>query len=166
MAGNPRVISILHISPPTPPCLQAFNLDSPQLLDQKGIDAGTLFGNIGEIIEISDRFLASVQLEVNGQADPCQQLVGRCFLATAEAMRTAYTSYCLNHDKAEQLLEKFEGLPDQQKVRRRGSLSQELPRIKKLKKMAGSNIFGSISFSVVARADCEAPRCCSKGWSS
>jgi len=99
---------------------QAFNLDSPQLLDQKGIDAGTLFGNIGEIIEISDRFLASVQLEVNGQADPCQQLVGRCFLATAEAMRAAYTSYCLNHDKAEQLLEKFEGLPDQQKVLQQG----------------------------------------------
>ena len=31
-------------------------------------------------------------------------------------MRSAYTQYCLNHDKAEQLLEKFDGLPEMQKV--------------------------------------------------
>ena len=34
----------------------------------------------------------------------------------ADSMRSAYTQYCLNHDKAEQLLEKFEGLPEMQKV--------------------------------------------------
>jgi hypothetical protein len=43
---------------------QAFSLEAPLLLEQKGIDAATLFGNIGEIIEISDRFLETVQREV------------------------------------------------------------------------------------------------------
>ena len=42
--------------------------------------------------------------------------VGKCFLEHADSMRTAYTQYCLNHDKAEQLLEKFDGLPEMQKV--------------------------------------------------
>ena len=37
--------------------MQAFNLDAPQQLEEKGIEAAVLFGNIGEIIEISDRFL-------------------------------------------------------------------------------------------------------------
>ena len=37
--------------------VQAFNLDAPQQLEEKGIEAAVLFGNIGEIIEISDRFL-------------------------------------------------------------------------------------------------------------
>ena len=35
--------------------MQAFNLDAPQQLEEKGIEASVLFGNIGEIIEISDR---------------------------------------------------------------------------------------------------------------
>ena len=42
--------------------------------------------------------------------------VGKCFLEHADSMRSAYTQYCLNHDKAEQLLEKFDGLPEMQKV--------------------------------------------------
>ena len=46
------------------------------------------------------------------------QKVGKCFLEHADSMRTAYTQYCLNHDKAEQLLEKFDALPEMQKVNR------------------------------------------------
>ena len=42
--------------------------------------------------------------------------MGKCFLDHADSMRTAYTQYCLNHDKAEQLLEKFDALPEMQKV--------------------------------------------------
>ena len=42
---------------------------------------------------------------------------GKCFLEHANSMRTAYTQYCLNHDKAEQLLEKFDALPEMQKVK-------------------------------------------------
>ena len=35
-------------------------------------------------------------------------MVGRCFLRHAEAMKRAYTDYCVNNDRAEQLLEKYE----------------------------------------------------------
>ena len=41
---------------------QAFNLDAPQQLEEKGIEATVLFGNIGEIIEISDRLLMTLML--------------------------------------------------------------------------------------------------------
>ena len=42
--------------------MQAFNLDAPQQLEEKGIEASVLFGNIGEIIEISDRSLLRLGL--------------------------------------------------------------------------------------------------------
>merc|ERR1719422_2754301 len=99
---------------------QAFNLDAPQQLEEKGIEATVLFGNIGEIIEISDRFLGSVQQQVSEEKPANKQLVGNCFLDHADSMRTAYTQYCLNHDKAEQLLEKFDALPEMQKVLQQG----------------------------------------------
>ena len=35
-------------------------------------------------------------------------MVGRCFLQHAETMKSVYTEYCVNHDKAEQLLEKYD----------------------------------------------------------
>ena len=41
---------------------QAFNLDAPEQLEEKGIEATILFGNIGEIIEISDRLLMTLML--------------------------------------------------------------------------------------------------------
>ena len=44
----------------------------------------------------------------------------------ADSMRSAYTQYCLNHDKAEQLLEKFDGLPEMQKVLISPSLTPSL----------------------------------------
>ena len=43
---------------------QAFNLDAPEQLEEKGIEATVLFGNIGEIIEISDRLLLMMMLLV------------------------------------------------------------------------------------------------------
>ena len=52
--------------------------------------------------------------------------MGKCFLEHADSMRSAYTQYCLNHDKAEQLLEKFDGLPEMQKVEFPISLSLSL----------------------------------------
>ena len=43
-----------------------------------------------------------------------------CFLQHAEAMKTAYTDYCVNHDKAEQLMEKYESTPDISRLLQRG----------------------------------------------
>ena len=56
-----------------------------------------------------------VWINIYIRSDPYSK-VGKCFLEHADSMRTAYTQYCLNHDKAEQLLEKFDGLPEMQKV--------------------------------------------------
>jgi uncharacterized Zn finger protein len=49
-----------------------------------------------------------LQEEVKSKSSPEEQMVGRCFLQHAEAMKTVYTEYCVNHDKAEQLLEKYD----------------------------------------------------------
>ena len=35
-------------------------------------------------------------------------------------MKTAYTDYCVNHDKAEQLMEKYESTPDISRLLQRG----------------------------------------------
>ena len=54
MANWPKMddVDVFHVD-----LTQAFNLDAPQQLEEKGIEATVLFGNIGEIIEISDRLL-------------------------------------------------------------------------------------------------------------
>ena len=38
--------------------------------------------------------------------------IGKGFLIHAETMKKVYTEYCINHDKAEQLLEKYEQIPE------------------------------------------------------
>ena len=45
-------------------------------------------------------------------------MVGRCFLRHAEAMKRAYTDYCVNNDRAEQLLEKYEAGGEAAEVQR------------------------------------------------
>ena len=91
-------------------------MDCPEQLDHKGIEVEDLFGNIADVIDISDKFLDSLQLEVKSKSDPVHQMVGCCFLQHAETMKSVYTQYCLNLDKAEQLLEKYESLPEIQRV--------------------------------------------------
>ena len=48
------------------------------------------------------------QEEVKSKSSPEEQMVGRCFLQHSETMKLVYTEYCINHDKAEQLLEKYD----------------------------------------------------------
>ena len=61
MANWPKMddVDVFHVD-----LTQAFNLDAPQQLEEKGIEATVLFGNIGEIIEISDRLLLMMKLLV------------------------------------------------------------------------------------------------------
>ena len=47
-------------------------------------------------------------------------MVGKCFLRHAEAMKRAYTDYCVNNDRAEQLLEKYEASPEVQRLLQKG----------------------------------------------
>jgi hypothetical protein len=41
---------------------QAFGLDTPAMLEQRGVDVATLFGNVGDVIDISERFLDTLQV--------------------------------------------------------------------------------------------------------
>ena len=91
---------------------QAFGLDTPEVLEQRGVDVKGLFGNLSEIIEVSSAFLEALTSE------ECD--VGKAFLANADAMKKSYTEYCINHDKAEQLLEKYDSsVPEVQKLLQR-----------------------------------------------
>ena len=62
--------------------------------------------------------------------DAASQMVGRCFLRHAEAMKRAYTDYCVNNDRAEQLLEKYEaGEAEVQRLLQKGveTLQAQVP---------------------------------------
>jgi hypothetical protein len=99
---------------------QAFGLDTPEMLERRSIDVASLFGNLKDVIEISEEFLATLQEEVKSKTSADEQMVGRCFLEHAETMKYVYTEYCVNNDRAEQLLEKYESMPDVQKLLQKG----------------------------------------------
>ena len=56
---------------------QAFGLDTPDMLEQRGVDVNALFGNLGDVIEVSLAFLDSLQEEVKSKSSPTEQMVGR-----------------------------------------------------------------------------------------
>lgn len=99
---------------------QAFGLDTPEILEQRGIDVGVLFGNLREVTEVSDEFLKSLTDEAQVHTNAGEQLIGKCFLQFADQMKKVYTEYCINNDKAEQALEKYEQVPEIQSVLQKG----------------------------------------------
>ena len=90
------------------------------MLELRSIDVGTLFGNLKDVIEVSDSFLDTLQHEVKSKECASEQMVGKCFLKHSERMKKVYTEYCVNNDKAEQLLEKYEQIPDIQRMLQKG----------------------------------------------
>ena len=81
-----------------------------------------LFGNLKDITNISSAFLETLTKDV--KIEDCDSVaaiaaeahIGKSFLIHAESMKKVYTEYCINHDKAEQLLEKYEQITDVQKL--------------------------------------------------
>ena len=61
---------------------------------------------------MSEQFLGSVQSD---SGVPGVVKVASSFLQHSDSMKTVYTQYCINHDKAENLLNKYENTPDTQK---------------------------------------------------
>ena len=57
---------------------------------------------------------------MKSKTDADEQMVGKCFLRHAEAMKRVYTEYCVNNDRAEQLLEKYEAAPEVQRLLQKG----------------------------------------------
>ena len=93
----------------------AFGLDNPEIMEAKQIDVAGLFGNLKEIIEISSLFLETLTTDEEN-LNSTEQTIGKSFLNNSETMKKVYTDYCINHDKAEQLLEKYEQVPEVQKL--------------------------------------------------
>ena len=87
---------------------QAFGLDTPEVLEQRQVDVPGLFGNLSDVIEISTKFIDTL--------NDNPENIGKSFLIHADDMKKVYTDYCINHDKAEQLLEKYEQIPEVQKM--------------------------------------------------
>ena len=56
---------------------QAFGLDTPAMLEQRNVDVGSLFGNLSDIIEVSESFLDTLHSEVKNKS-ASEQIVGRC----------------------------------------------------------------------------------------
>ena len=46
------------------------------MLEQRNVDVGALFGNLADIIEVSESFLDTLQSEVKNKT-ACEQIVGR-----------------------------------------------------------------------------------------
>ncbi len=64
--------------------------------------------------------MESLASEVKNHPDSDEQMIGKAFLLHADDMKKVYTDYCINHDKAEQLLEKYESVPEVQRTLQRG----------------------------------------------
>ncbi|KAI9555344.1 hypothetical protein GHT06_017859 [Daphnia sinensis] len=92
---------------------QVFKLHDPQYLEDKGVDVATIFGNILEVITLSERFIDLLnKCETNNEEDhPADYSIGKSFIQTEPEFRRVYGSYCINHDTAQFLLEKYENVP-------------------------------------------------------
>ena len=56
---------------------QAFGLDTPAMLEQRNVDVTSLFGNLSDIIEVSESFLESLQIEAKNNSVVSEQSIGR-----------------------------------------------------------------------------------------
>ena len=56
---------------------QAFGLDTPAMLEQRNVDVNSLFGNLSDIIEVSESFLESLTIEAKNNSSVSEQNVGR-----------------------------------------------------------------------------------------
>ena len=56
---------------------QAFGLDTPAMLEQRNVDVTSLFGNLSDIIEVSESFLESLQMEAKSNSAVSEQTIGR-----------------------------------------------------------------------------------------
>ncbi|XP_057381641.1 dynamin-binding protein-like [Daphnia carinata] len=92
---------------------QVFKLHDLQYLEDKGVDVATIFGNILEVITLSERFIDLLnKCTTNCEEDhPTDYSIGKSFIQTEPEFRRVYGSYCINHDNAQFLLEKYENVP-------------------------------------------------------
>ncbi|XP_012277640.1 dynamin-binding protein [Orussus abietinus] len=86
---------------------ETFHLNSPQILESRGIDVAILFGNIEEVIEVAEELLDMMFRAMKG-CDEEVQTIGPCFLKMSDKLQTVYGKYCGNHEAALSSLKKYE----------------------------------------------------------
>ncbi|XP_046405792.1 dynamin-binding protein-like isoform X2 [Ischnura elegans] len=98
---------------------ETFNLHNEEFLESRGIDVEGIFGNLIEVMGIAETLLDKILFSMKNKEDE-EQLIGPCFLELADDMKTIYSSYCMNHDTALTLLEKYEENESIQKIFNKG----------------------------------------------
>ncbi|XP_071445121.1 dynamin-binding protein-like isoform X2 [Hetaerina americana] len=98
---------------------ETFNLYNEEFLESRGIDVQGIFGNIIEVMKIAETLLDKILFSMKNKSDE-EQLIGPCFLELADEMKTIYSCYCMNHDTALTLLEKYEENENIQKIFNKG----------------------------------------------
>lgn len=94
---------------------ETFNLHNPTMLQERGIDVKTLFGNLLEVMQAAETFLDSLMFAMKGRSDE-DQCVGPVFLKHAESIKKVYSEYCANHESALGLLDQYKTMPAAQAV--------------------------------------------------
>ncbi|GLG97318.1 Protein still life, isoform SIF type 1 [Gryllus bimaculatus] len=98
---------------------EVFNLHDPSKLESRGINVKMLFGNISEVMCFAEEFLDKLLFSMKGKNED-EQCLGVVFLEMADQMKSVYGEYCMNHDHALGLLEKYESEQEVQKVFNKG----------------------------------------------
>ncbi|KAJ9579096.1 hypothetical protein L9F63_024802, partial [Diploptera punctata] len=90
---------------------ETFNLHNPAILEARGVDVKTVFGNILEVMHLAEELLDKLQLAMKGREEE-DQCIGPCFIELADQMKCVYGQYCMNHNNALILLEKYESVQE------------------------------------------------------
>ncbi|XP_046745325.1 dynamin-binding protein-like [Diprion similis] len=86
---------------------ETFNLYNPSILESRGIDVTTLFGNMLDVIKIAEDLLDKMLSAMKG-CDEEYQTIGPCFSKMSDKLQVVYVKYCSNHEAALALLKKYE----------------------------------------------------------
>ena len=79
----------------------------PEVKIHPDIDIESLFGNMEEVAEVSQKLLSLLEAGIKGKTFQ-EQIVGLSFTDMCESMKHVYAPYCRNHDDAIALLEKYD----------------------------------------------------------
>ncbi|XP_074659754.1 dynamin-binding protein-like isoform X2 [Tubulanus polymorphus] len=106
------------------------------------VDTDVLFGNIEDVVDVSEKLLTLIEGAMYGKSFE-KQVVGPCFIEMADDMTKVYAQYCRNHDDVLTLLEKYEDNPEIQNYIQDG--------IKLIKQHTGVFDLGSLLIKPVQR---------------
>ncbi|PSN46717.1 hypothetical protein C0J52_00872 [Blattella germanica] len=90
---------------------ETFNLHNPRQLIERGVDV--------RVLHLAEELLDKLQLAMKGKEED-DQCVGACFIELAEQMKIVYGQYCMNHNNALMLLEKYESTEEIQSIFNKG----------------------------------------------